>query len=232
MTIEFDWSEQPGPWNLWHLFDVWRENYDKMTLQDQTEFHREFYKRWTVIHQHGDDRPVDEFFEMLEDKPYYVLEIGGWDGAAANRVLPADGNIREWFNVEFTEEAVLAPVCHDDRYRAEVPEVWPWEAEYLGFNVLFMQHVIEHMKFDQFKRLLGVCPDVEWVFLQSPLDMGPHDWTGYPGCHILEVGWDAIDEFMAESGFEMVRLWWDTVYSTAPENGRTRIYMRSSSGID
>jgi hypothetical protein len=153
MTVEFDWTEQPGPWNNWHLFDVWREKYDEMTLEDQTEFHREFYKRWTVVHQHGDDRPVDAFFRMLNNEEKYVLEIGGWDGAAAARILPDNYNILEWRNVEFCEEAVVNPVCFDERYYGQMPEVWPWEAEYLGFNVLFMQHVIEHMKFDQFKGL-------------------------------------------------------------------------------
>ena len=232
MTVEFDWSEQPGPWNLWHLFDVWREKYDEMTLEDQTEFHREFYKRWTVVHQHGDDRPVDEFFKLLDsDEPQYVLEIGGWDGAAAARILPDYGNIHEWRNVEFCEEAVVGSVCTDERYYPQVPEVWPWEAEYLGFNVLFMQHVIEHMKFDQFKALMGACPDIDWVFIQSPLDMGPHDWTGYPGCHILEVGWNDIEEHMNSLGFRKVMSWWDTIYSTAPENGRTHIYMRPPNAV-
>jgi hypothetical protein len=227
--MTFDWSVEPGPWNEWQLFDEWRAQYDTMSLQDQSDFHREFYKRWTVVHQHGDDRPVDAFFNMaFHAMPSRVLEIGGWDGAAAARILPHHANLLEWRNVEFTKEAVDAPVCTDSRYIAEVPEVWPWDTEYPGYNVLFMQHVIEHMKFDQYKALLGACPDSEWVFLQSPLDMEPRSWVGYPGCHILEVGWNQIDEFMKAQGFELVHSWWDTEYSTAPENGRTRIYRKEA----
>jgi hypothetical protein len=228
VTVEFDWSVQPGPENNWHLFDVWREQYDNMTLQDQTQFHREFYKRWTVVHQHGDDGPVDAFFNMaFHALPVSVLEIGGWDGAAAKRVLSVHQNIVEWLNVEFTAEAVANPVCHDNRYIAEVPSVWPWLVEYQGYNVLFLQHVVEHMKFDQFQRLINhAAVDAEWVFIQSPLDMEPRSWYGYPGCHILEVGWNEIDAFMASSGFDLVQTWWDTTNSTAPENGRTRIYRR------
>ena len=224
--MTFDWSVQPGPENRWELFDRWREQYDTMSLQDQTEFHREFYKRWTIVHQHGDDFPVDAFFDALASELVGVLEIGGWDGAAAKRILPKHANILEWLNVEFCEEAVEGSVCDDERYVAEVPARWPWENLYQGYNVLFMQHVIEHMKFDEFKRLLDVCPEVEWVFIQSPLDMGPHDWTGYPGCHILEVGWAAIEQHMNSKGFEVVKTWWDTIYSTAPENGRTYIFRR------
>lgn len=226
----FDWSEEPGPWNEWKLFDVWRENYDSMSLENQSDFHREFYKRWTVVHQHGDDRPVDAFFDGLFG-PLNVLEIGGWDGAAAARVLPMNDNIMEWYNVEFTKEAVENPVCHDARYIAEVPEVWPWETLYQGYNVLFMQHVIEHMKHWQFEKLLQSVPDARWVFIQSPLDMEPRSWKGYPGCHILEVGWTDIDLTMERNGFTLVQSWWDTEYSTARENGRTRIYKRVDDAV-
>lgn len=226
--MTFDWSVEPGPWNEWVLFDHWREQYDSMTLQDQSEFHREFYKRWTVVHQHGDDRPVDAFFNMaFHALPSRVLEIGGWDGAAAARVLPHHANILEWRNIEFAEDAVANPVCYDERYVAEVPQVWPWEEWHTGYNVLFMQHVIEHMRYWQFELLLASCPDVEWVFIQSPLDMDGRSWKGYPGCHILEVGWNQIDDLMTAQGFDLVHSWWDTEYSTAPENGRTRIYRRS-----
>jgi hypothetical protein len=233
MTMEFDWSVEPGPWNEWRLFDEWRDKYDSMTIEDQMEFHREFYKRWTVVHQHGDDRPVDAFFDMaFHALPVNVLEIGGWDGAAAARVLPRHPNIMEWLNVEFAKDAVDNPVCTDDRYKAEVPTVWPWFVQYEGYSVLFLQHVVEHMKFDQFQRLINhAAVDAEWVFIQSPLDMEPRSWKGYPGCHILEVGWNQIDEFMAESGFDLVRSWWDTQYSTAPENGRTRIYRRIEDAV-
>lgn len=226
--MTFDWTEEPGPWNEWRLFDKWREQYDTMSLQDQTDFHSEFYKRWTVVHQHGDDRPVDAFFNMFHGEPVRVLEIGGWDGAAAARILPKHGSILEWLNVEICLEAVQNAVVTDERYVAIRPVEWPWDmGEWANYSVLFMQHVAEHMKFDQFKSLVGACVDAEWVFVQSPLPMGAPDWTGYPGCHIIEVGWEAIDEFMSESGFDLVHQWWDTEYSTAPENGRTRIYRRS-----
>ena len=225
MTANFDWSEMPGPHNEWVLFDHWREQYDNMTLQEQKDFHAEFYKRWTVIHQHGDDGPVDAFFGMVHG-PTRVLEIGGWSGDAAARILPKHPNIEEWRNVEICLDAVANSVCGDLRYIAEEPDVWPWETEYPGYTVLFMQHVIEHMKFDQFIALLDAVPDVEWAFIQSPLDMEPRSWKGYPGCHILEVGWSAIDEHMAGLGFDVAHSWWDTQFSTAPENGRTRIYRR------
>jgi hypothetical protein len=197
-----------------------------MSLQDQTEFHREFYRRWTVVHQHGDDRPVDMFFDMIEPELVGVLEIGGWDGTAAARVLPMHANILEWNNVEFCEEAVEGSVCWDTRYVAQSPAKWAWDCDNRGYSVLVMQHVIEHMKFDQFKALMDSATDIEWAIIQSPLDMGPHDWTGYPGCHILEVGWSDIETFMATRGFEVVKTWWDTIYSTAPENGRTYIFRR------
>jgi hypothetical protein len=215
----------PGPHNEWRLFDDWRDQYDTMSLADQQEFHTEFYKRWTVVHQHGDDLPVDAFFGMVEG-PARVLEIGGWDGAAAQRILTNNTSITEWRNVEFCREAVDAPVCADPRYKAEVPEVWPWHETYRGYNVLFMQHVLEHMKSNQYEALLYAVPDAEWVFQQSPLDMEPRSWKGYPGCHILEVGWNEIDHIMNFHGFTLVRSWWDTQFSTAPENGRTRIYRR------
>lgn len=143
-------------------------------------------------------------------------------------MLARHANIAHWLNVEICAEAVEASLPTDARYEAEVPERWPWLDSYPKFNVLFMQHVIEHMKFGEFTGLLDAVPDAEWVFIQSPLEMEGRGWEGYPGCHILEVGWSDIDSLMAERGFVLTDSWWDTIYSTAPENGRTRIYRKGS----
>jgi hypothetical protein len=210
------------------LFDDWRAAYPTMSLQEQIDFHAQVWKRWPDAHQHSDDKPAEFMFGQLIDQPVSVLEIGGWTGDLAKKMLAAHANIEGWYNIEICAEAVgKAMQIEDERYAAMVPNVWPWESDNSGFNVLYMQHVIEHMTFEQFIALIDSGPDIEWVFIQSPLEMDGRDWTGYPGCHILEVGWDTIDAAMEQRGFTLQWAWWDTQYSTAPENGRTRIYRRS-----
>jgi hypothetical protein len=229
MPVAFDWSVMPGPGNLWELFNVWRRNYDVMTLQEQIDFHSEFYKRWTIIHQHGDDGPVLTFFgDTIENQPTpaRVLEIGGWTGDAAKGVLSRYQNIQEWRNIEICAEAVATPVTNDARYSGEVPTTWVWDQEFPGYTVLFMQHVLEHMKMAQFEKLLDKCPDAEYVFLQSPLEYEAWDWQGYPGCHIFDGGWNDVDLTMERHGYTLVQSWWDTDNSSSRENGRTRIYKR------
>jgi len=222
--MPIDWSQYPVDWSM---FDDWRAAYDTMSLQDQIEYHSMFYGRWPVVHQHGDDRPVVEFFHDLASEPISVLEIGGWTGDAAQHMLSRHSNIEEWHNQEICREAVAASIPKDNRYWAAVPQVWPWEMQWPGYNVLFLQHVVEHMKFDQFKALIAAVPNAKHVFIQSPLENEGLTWEGYPGCHILEVGWNEIDNAMAEAGFTLGKTWWDTMYSTAKENGRTRVYHRA-----
>jgi len=204
-----------------------------MTLLDQIVWHDDMYRNYPVVHQHSDDAPTRFFFHRLMTTGfgYRVLEFGGWTGETATETLatyPAEGGIMSWSNYEICVPAVQNHRVPDPRYRAQVLDSWPWEQTWIGYNVLFMQHVVEHMRFAQFQELLKRVPDVQWIFIQSPLEDGPRNWAGYGGAHILEVGWDGLHSVLTEQAFEIQFLFGDSENpnATAKENGRTRIYRR------
>ena len=109
----------------------------------------------------------------------------------------------------------------DERYGASALYKWPWEQEWEGYQVLFLQHVVEHMRYDQFEMLISQVTDAKSVFIQSPLELGPTDWTGYNGAHIIEEGWVGIDAAMIRQGY-VIRF----AFDGDDVNSRTRIYRR------
>lgn len=209
--------------NMSEHFDSWRRNYDSMSLQDQKNFHADFFSKWPEQHFHSEDKHLPDFIEMLPEGSS-VIEIGGWMGNAAELALSSTDKISTWKNIEICQEAIDASVCSDTRYVALCPDIWPWDMDNSGYNALFMQHVIEHMRVNEFIKLLESMPDVRYIFVQSPLnlDTNPHRWDGYPGCHIFEYGWDDLDAKMGELGFEVVSAWLDEGH----ENTRTKIYKK------
>jgi hypothetical protein len=181
-------------------WDRWRKNYDQMGWDDQVRFYnsverqhpdQKFYSAWAVR------RLLQHIME-----PVRVLEIGGWKGELAAEVYT--DQIIEWLNIEVIKAAEqFGP--KGDWYDAIVPEDYIWNIGLpQGYDLLVMSHTIEHVTGEQLALIVQQF-DGEWAYFEAPLLGEHHDhWEGYNGSHILELGWNEVDDLMALSGFEKV----------------------------
>jgi hypothetical protein len=186
-------------------FDLWRENYDSMTFADHVETYAELQRLYPV-QRHFDANACSEFIDLTPGTR--VLEIGGWDGELAREVLGSHDLLRSWENVEICKEVRDHPVFRDTRYTARATSDFAWVCgcyDHIA-DTLVMSHVAEHMRWKELQALLSDMPKVRAIYLASPLpqDGSAPDWTGYPGTHILEVGWDSISAFLGGLGFRQM----------------------------
>lgn len=167
-------------------WDDFRARYRDMSLDEQRIFYEQVVHDYP-IQRHYNSQAVLRF--LRDTHPWVVVEVGGWDGALSLGMLGLTPIIG-WTNYEI---APIKPVNHDPRYRHVQIECWPWEMEKLDGDALILSHVVEHMLLDQFGALIEKF-DGDAVYIDCPVTTGPQDWTGYPGTHVIERGWDGIEE--------------------------------------
>ena len=186
-------------------FDAWRTRYDAMTYADHVRTYSELWKLFPV-QQHFDGHALGLFLDQTS--PERVLEVGGWDGELAAVMLATCPWITTWDNVEICLEARDASICFDKRYRAVSGDRFLWEMEGpFDYDALVMSHSAEHMRWTELRALLEKI-SCRAVYLAAPLptDGSDPDWKGYPGTHILEVGWNIIGGKLVSQGMREMAL--------------------------
>lgn len=185
-------------------FNRWREAYDAMSYADHVAFYDTVWERYPS-QQHFDADSASRFFDLYS--PRRVVEVGGWQGELADRMLASNPCIQDWTNYEICRGAVDHSVPKDVRYAAVALDDWVWNRPWLfeGVDTLVASHVIEHMRARDLEALVGCLDDVQHAFIASPLSGYPASWEGYNGSHILEIGWDGVDEIMSRRGFALLK---------------------------
>jgi hypothetical protein len=183
-------------------FDAWRERYDEMTYEDM----KEFYNLVEIDHPLQQAYDANAFSRFLDRAiasigPVSVLEVGGWKGELAQKMLVKPG-IVEWRNLEICERAVQKSVFSSPRYEAVIPDDFAWKVALPKADVLVASHFIEHVKWREFAALMSSLPgEFRFVGLQAPIQETETDWTGYHGTHILEVGWQDVSACLFTNSF-------------------------------
>lgn len=180
-------------------FGAWRNAYDDLSYADHLQIH-ELLWRFFQDQQHYDVATAQNFLSSIP--LLRIVEVGGWHGELAAHVLPNLPACESWVNYEICKSAANHPACRDSRYRALIPPSFLWECERVPLNGLVASHVIEHMRWTQLKKLFRWATNAKAFYLASPLpeDGSAPDWNGYPGTHILEVGWSEIESYLADLG--------------------------------
>jgi hypothetical protein len=195
-------------------WDEWRRNYDSMTYEQQQSFYSSVWQNHP-IQQHYNADAAKAFFDLIDliEEDLTIVEIGGWRGELAEAVLP---DVRGfWLNIEICREAAEQRIPTSPRYKAYSPPDWPWDDPTSIFtlqraDVLVASHVIEHLSVPHLELLLDTSR-ARWMFLASPLPaIGPVDWTGYNGSHILPLGWDGVEALAGTHGWLMFNAVGDT----------------------
>lgn len=200
--------------------DEWRRNYDTWSVAD----HKKFYAAvWASYPNQSHSAPDLTAMVMEAHRPTSVIEIGGWDGELAIRMLEQFDFITSWTNVEICEEAVDQGHYHP-RYFPISPNTWYWENVWKA-DMLVASHCIEHMPARDVAALVRTS-DVKYMCFDAPLVDGPTSWWGSSTTHILEVGWDGVTDIAAQHGFELTMA---MPHITPPESGghaRMCVYTR------
>lgn len=185
-------------------WDAWRHEYGSMTFADQ----QRFYADVAVAHpcQQNFDLPhARETFDRIEGDRLNVVELGGWDGALAEAMLDRE-DIATWTNYDIVG---VPQVCRRENYRLEVLDDYLWNQGQVHGHIFVACHTIEHLTGAELEKLFDAL-HVEYIYLQAPIGKeSGQTWGGYVGSHILEIGWDRIDELLAERGYRVVgpNLW-------------------------
>lgn len=195
-------------------FDNWRARYATMTDIE----HIEYANRSELEHPFQQHFSVDACLQFLSGDNSPVLEIGGWKGELAARVL-SFLPIESWTNVEISRRAVDANECTDPRFRAISPTEFRWWRGSHGFTQprIVMSHTIEHIAESDVRDLIGHMTQAQSWYIEAPLNDEPIDWSGYHGGHILEVGWNGVDSIFSSHG-----------YTATKVNDSVRVYRRQS----
>lgn len=181
-------------------FDLWRDNYDKLTYKQQLKF----YNQVAIDHplQRGfDEAEFEDFLRPLGE--ITVIEMGGWKGELAKYMLERLPKIRRWLNYEISEQAIIENICpYSTRFEALIPSDFLWNIELPKADVFVSSHTIEHIRVAELDKLFSKLP-VKYIALQAPLGDEGTDWAGYYGSHILEVGWNTVIELLRGYGFNL-----------------------------
>lgn len=184
-------------------WDDWRRSYDSQTYAQHVAFYDEVYKAHPV-QRHVNHEAVSNFIRAYAPicKLVEVIELGGWDGELALNMLENYPRIDSWMNYEICRGAVAASKPHP-RYAGLHPNDWVWNIAIPRADLLVAAHVIEHMRLDNVKALIAKVRNagVTACYVECPISAEPTDWTGYNGSHILEVGWNGLDEVFAKHGY-------------------------------
>ena len=194
-------SRQVTPADLARDFDQWRRFYDDLTFEDQKAVYREvaeLYPRQRAFNT------AEAIVFMETHAPVHVMELGGWDGKLASILLDLYDWVESWTNYDL----VTVPwACHDARYHQEELLRPFWETPHPVADAFVATHVIEHMRYHELGALVRAIEKIPAVLIEAPIQRKPTIWHGYHGTHILEVGWNAVDQLFRRHGYNIEHEW-------------------------
>ena len=174
-------------------FDAWRAAYDDLTFDDQ----KLIYDRIRELHPNQRSASLKRAYPFFDRyQPQSVMELGGWDGFLAACVLGQHPEIRSWVNYDLTP---VLQSCVDMRY-AMIVLKRPWWTKKRTADAFVATHTIEHIRANELGKVIDKL-NVSFCLIEAPLEEEPKSWYGYAGTHILEVGWNGVDEMFSVAGF-------------------------------
>ena len=183
-------------------FAGYRAAYDEMTYADIVGWHDKVWDLYPEQDKHSADH-LEQFFAAYPAT--HVVEVGGWRGGAAAKMLAAFPSIESWRNYELCRGAAYAPITEDHRYVGVWPDDWVWRLAPPKADTAVLSHVIEHMRASQLRLLVGWLDAavVNQVYVEAPLRQKPRSWDESSSFHVLEIGLKGVIQLFASHGFEV-----------------------------
>jgi hypothetical protein len=176
------------------IWDEWRTR--EWTFDAQQEF---YGKIWELYRdQHCFNLPAfKRALDLVQGIKLKVVELGGWDGELA--ALGLSERIENWVNYEICVPATNELLTYDGRYASVALDDWFWNSRY-DCDLFVASHVLEHLSLSDVRKTLD-CVKFWYAYVEAPLGAMPTDWTGYEGSHLLEVGWNGLDDEFYQRGY-------------------------------
>lgn len=180
-------------------FDQWRDNYNKMSLDEQIRYHNAIESQYPEQAHYT----YPNVIKVLQDN-INVLEFGSWKADLAASALK-EFNIKSWAGIEICTAAILSTKCKDERFKYILPKSFNWfETDTRPYcDVVIATHFIEHLSNEHFESLVKYCAGVKTIYFEAPLTNEGESWNGYIGTHKLNYGWDKVSELMALQGYSI-----------------------------
>lgn len=196
-----------------HRFNMYRKHYVSLSFEKKQKMAAAWLEQYPE-QAHYNFEPVEYWLNNVVTKPVSVIEIGGWRGDLANKVLNENDLILHWHNYDLIENNGLQK-CTDPRYKLITLCDYIWNTEPVSdYNSLISTHMIEHINWREFKKLTEWIPDkIETVLFEAPLppDDENFTWKGDYSSHVLEKGWKQVNAEMSKRGFKITRALNNTV---------------------
>lgn len=193
-------------------FNDWRRDYYKLTVQEQKAYHNKLEAEYP-IQNHGDYSALNTFLSSLNSN-IKVLEMGGWKGDMAKRMLSERFHLTSWTNIEICPNAAKKSIIEDIRYKVIVPEQFDWWNYFFRFeeyDAFIALHVIEHLTYEHVSQLLNRVK-CKYLYFEVPLSEA-QSWDNYGGTHIFDRSNDDLTKLILSSGYKTKQIYNSTCKS-------------------
>jgi len=146
------------------LILAWRTAYDTLTFDDHKKLYAQLIDCGVGEQAHFS---FDAARAMLEWEGTHVLEIGGWDGQLAKRMLHEVPEIVDWTNFEVCDFAAESHEIEDDRYSYDVDR-WAWDADLRQYDTFVSSHALEHMSRNHLELVVDAVSHMKQAYIQLP----------------------------------------------------------------
>jgi hypothetical protein len=188
-----------------YKFDRYRRNYDNLNFQDKKKLAFRWLKKYPE-QAYFDYGPVSLCLRKIIEKPAKIIEIGGWRGDLAMKVLREFENIEIWHNYDLLDNNG-SQKCRDERYKLISIDDYIWNKHLtFQYNALIATHMIEHIKWIELVHLIQWIPSgIKTVLFEAPLPDSAENmsWKGDHSSHVLEKGWAQVTAEMKRKGFNV-----------------------------
>jgi hypothetical protein len=195
-------------------WNAWRAAYPTSTYEQQQRFYSDVYRQHPE-QRHFNKRAVRRAIEQVQ--PRTVVELGGWDGELAERMLERHPDIVEWINVEVCKEAAHISDTRHPRLSSPYLSDFYWTSHWHA-DLFVASHAIEHLTVQHLEKTIAAT-HARALYLDAPLEDAPESWEDYHGSHILDVGWDGVDVLCERYGYLLA-------WRQAHASGKACLYQR------
>lgn len=187
------------------FFNQWRSLYSELTDEEQKELYNELEKKYPH-QQHFTRSNYDLLFSRYPNKS--ILEAGGWKGELAQYCF-SKYQIKSWKNIEVCQSAIDKTVPINGNYFVENPQKFDWFNDFSKistkdiYDIFISAHTIEHLCDKHLIEMLEAISQIKVIMLEAPISRSQNDWHNYTGTHILNMGWNQIDDIMRGHGYNV-----------------------------
>lgn len=222
-----EWEPSEKEWI--NFCDNWRRDYNSLSPQDHIRLYDQLFDAYPSQEQHQEHYVSHFLRRFVPEKDLHVLELGGYNGELARKIIANHNCIKSWTNYDLTKHAIANQTCGDPRYKCIVmDDKFLWDLPPTRFHNTFVScHTIEHLNEEHCREFLSWIKDstFEYVFMEIYVDLYiedtpeakkyhfDHFYMGTVSTHILTLGWNKINSIMLNNGFTQMYHPHNTVFA-------------------